>query len=144
MLIDAAHNNQLTGIPFINNADNIRKYLAPSTATPKGRMKKPKSGIHSTRKKIKSGGASRLGTEISDSDSENENENTTTMPTPDIIPNDEQQTNNVFCYATLANKQEGALYTDATGAFPEMSLDGKQYFFVAYDYDTNYIFALPI
>ena len=25
-----------------------------------------------------------------------------------------------------------------------MSLDGKQYFFVAYDYDTNYIFALPI
>ena len=29
MLIDAAHNNQLTGVPFINNADNIRKYLAP-------------------------------------------------------------------------------------------------------------------
>ena len=25
-----------------------------------------------------------------------------------------------------------------------MSPDGKQYFFVAYDYDTNYIFALPI
>ena len=25
-----------------------------------------------------------------------------------------------------------------------MSLDGKQYFFVAYDYDTKYIFALPI
>ena len=25
-----------------------------------------------------------------------------------------------------------------------MSLDGKQYFFVAYDYDTNYIFAIPI
>ena len=25
MLIDAAHNNQITGIPFINNADNIRK-----------------------------------------------------------------------------------------------------------------------
>ena len=25
-----------------------------------------------------------------------------------------------------------------------MSLDGKQYCFVAYDYDINYIFALPI
>ena len=25
-----------------------------------------------------------------------------------------------------------------------MSLDGKQYFFVGYDYDTDYIFALPI
>ena len=71
MLIDAAHNNQLTGIPFINNADNICKYLAPSPATPKGRMRKPKSGIRSTRKKIKSGRASRLGMEIADGDSEN-------------------------------------------------------------------------
>ena len=25
-----------------------------------------------------------------------------------------------------------------------MSLDGKQYLFVAFDYNTNYIFALPI
>ena len=82
--------------------------------------------------------------EISDSDSENETENTPTMPTPVIIPNDEPQANNIFCYAALADKQQGTLYTDATGAFPEMSLDGKQYFFVAYDYDTNYIFALPI
>ena len=44
----------------------------------------------------------------------------------------------------MADKQEGKLYTDSTGEFPEMSLDGKQYFFVAYDYDTNYIFAPPI
>ena len=105
MLIDAVHNNQLAGIPFINNTDNIRKYLAPSPATPKERMKKTKSGIRSTRKKIKSGGASRLGMEIADSDSENENENTPTMPTPDIIPNDEPQTNNIFCYDALTDKQ---------------------------------------
>ena len=59
-------------------------------------MKKPKAGIRSTRKKQKSGGASRLGIEIADSDSENENENTHAMPTPDIIPNDEPQTNNFF------------------------------------------------
>ena len=96
MLIDAAHNNQLTDIPFINNADNIRKYLEPSPANTKGRMKKPKSGIRSTRKKHRSGGASRLGIEIADSDSENENENTPTIPTPDIIPNYEPQTNNIF------------------------------------------------
>ena len=61
MLIDAAHNNQLTDISFINNADNICKYLALSPATLKVRMKKPKAGIRSTRKKHKSGGASRLG-----------------------------------------------------------------------------------
>ena len=51
ILIDAAHNNQLTDIPFINNADNIRKYLAPSPATPKLIMKKPKAVIRSTSKK---------------------------------------------------------------------------------------------
>ena len=56
--------------------------------------------------------------EIADSDSENEPENTPTMPTPDIIPNDEPQANNIFCYAALADKQQGTLYTDATGAFP--------------------------
>ena len=47
-------------------------------------------------------------------------------------------------YAALADNQQGTLYTYATRAFPEMSLNGKQYVFVAYDYDTNYIFALPI
>ena len=53
MLIDAAHNNQLTGIPFIYNTDNICKYLAPSPETPKGGMKKPKAGICSTMKNSK-------------------------------------------------------------------------------------------
>ena len=50
------------------------------------------------------------------------------MPTPIIIPNDEPQANNIFCYAALADKKHGKLYTDATGAFPEMPLDGKQFF----------------
>ena len=88
MLIEAALNNQLTGITLINNLDTICKYLAQSPATPKFGMKKQKSGIRSTRKKLKSGGAIRLGMEIADSDSENETENTPTMPTPVIIPND--------------------------------------------------------
>ena len=96
MLIEAALNNQLTGIPFINKPDTIRNYLSPSPETPKGRMKKPKSGILSTRKKLKSRGATKLGMEISDSESENEAENTPTMPTPVIIPNDEPQANNIF------------------------------------------------
>ena len=30
------------------------------------------------------------------------------------------------------------------GALPTVLLDGMQYFFIAYDYDTNYIFAEPI
>ena len=36
------------------------------------------------------------------------------------------------------------MYTDRIGAQPVRSLDGIQYFFIAYDYDTNYIFAKPI
>eukprot|EP00804_Cyclotella_cryptica_P023697 CCRYP_019320-RA/>CCRYP_019320-RA protein AED:0.37 eAED:0.35 QI:0/0/0/1/1/1/6/0/1607 len=51
---------------------------------------------------------------------------------------------NVFCYAALADKHTGTLYTDATGALPAVSLDGNQYYFVAYAYDPNYVFALPI
>ena len=35
-------------------------------------------------------------------------------------------------------------YTDATGALPARSMDANQYYFDAYDYDTNYIFAEPI
>ena len=81
MLIEAALNNQLTGIQLINNSNIIRKYLDPLPATPKGRMKKTKAGIQITRKKLKSRGATKIGMEISDSDSENETENTPTMPT---------------------------------------------------------------
>ena len=86
ILIDTAHNNQLAYIPFINNADNICKYLAPSPATPKVRTKKRKAGIRSIRKEHKSGGASILGIEIADSDSENEIEITPTRVLHDALP----------------------------------------------------------
>ena len=62
-----------------------------------------------------------------------------------IIPQDATDTvNNIFCFAALIDKQKGTLYTDATGALPEISLDGHQYFCVTYNYDTTYIFAEPI
>ena len=44
----------------------------------------------------------------------------------------------------LADKQQGTLYTYAMGALPARSKDVNQYYIVAYDYDTNYIFAEPI
>ena len=52
--------------------------------------------------------------------------------------------NNIFCFAALADKQHGTFYTDCTGNLPVRALDGQQLIFVAYDYDTNYIFAIPI
>ena len=49
-----------------------------------------------------------------------------------------------FCFAALADKQTGTMYTDQTGALPVCSLNVMRYFFIAYDYDTNYIFTKPI
>ena len=51
---------------------------------------------------------------------------------------------NIFCFAALADKQHGTFYTDCTGRLPTRALDGQQLFFIAYDYDTNYIFAIPL
>eukprot|EP00804_Cyclotella_cryptica_P023668 CCRYP_017685-RA/>CCRYP_017685-RA protein AED:0.45 eAED:0.45 QI:0/-1/0/1/-1/1/1/0/136 len=36
------------------------------------------------------------------------------------------------------------MYTDATGTLPVVSLDGNQYYLIAYAYDPNYVFAIPI
>ena len=50
--------------------------------------------------------------------------------------------NNVFCFTALTEKEKGTMYTDATGALPVISLDGHQYYIVAYDYDNNFIKAI--
>ena len=52
--------------------------------------------------------------------------------------------NNVFCFAALAEKEKGTIYTDAMGAFPVLSLDGHQYYIVVYDYDNNFIEAKDV
>ena len=52
--------------------------------------------------------------------------------------------NNLFCFAALADSQTGTFYTDATCALSAISIDGHQHYFIAYDYDTNYIFVIPI
>ena len=53
MIIDAVHNNQLKGTPFLNNPILKCKYLPPSLATSKGQMKGPHTGIRITRPKPK-------------------------------------------------------------------------------------------
>jgi polyhydroxyalkanoate synthesis regulator phasin len=63
-----------------------------------------------------------------------------------VIPMEEKEDSacHVFCYAALADKHTGTMYTDATGALPVVTLEGHQYYFVAYAYDPNYIFAIPM
>jgi len=130
-LLKAIENKQLEGIPFMKTK-LIKRYLAKSPATSKGGMKHPRAGIRSTRVETRAQRRARLRRE-----------------SPETIPiqhpkDKHDSNNNVFCYAALADKQSGTLYTDATGALPVMSLDGYQYYFIAYDYDTNYIYAIPI
>eukprot|EP00956_Cyclotella_meneghiniana_P014140 scaffold21040_cov41-Cyclotella_meneghiniana.AAC.5 len=134
-LIKAINNGQLEGIPFMK-ADLIRKYLAPSPATLKGRMKRPRTGIRSTRAKQKQ----------SITPLRPQPPSPSVATTPHVIPVESTSDSicNVFCYTALADKHAGTMYTDATGALPAVSLDRNQYYFVAYAYDPNYVFALPI
>jgi hypothetical protein len=53
--------------------------------------------------------------------------------------------NHIFCWAALADQIDGTTYTDLTGQFPTMSMENKQYIFVAYyDYTTNAIIVRAI
>eukprot|EP00804_Cyclotella_cryptica_P020493 CCRYP_019412-RA/>CCRYP_019412-RA protein AED:0.05 eAED:-0.04 QI:0/0/0/1/0/0.5/2/0/1372 len=135
-LIKAINNDQLLGAPLMK-PDLIRKYLATSPATSKGRMKRPRTGIRSTRAITTPPDKPTLTPRTLPTQS---------TTTTHIIPLEpiRDSSCNVFCYAALADKHTGTLYTDATGALPAVSLDGNQYYFVAYAYDPNYVFALPI
>ena len=90
----------------------VRKYLAPSPAISKGRMKRPRAGIRSTRKANKPEAAAEVPEEEEQVSAPGQSE-------AHVIPNDNnEQTSNVFCYAALEDKILGTLYTDATGALP--------------------------
>jgi hypothetical protein len=140
-LLKAINNNQLQGFPLMK-ADLVRKYLAPSPATSKGHMKRPRTGIRSTRLTLT--GPTTTPVEPPSNISIDAH---TVIPTqtPHIIPFDIADTTcNVFCFAALADKQHGTMYTDATGALPAVTLEGNQYYLVAYAYDPNYIYAIPL
>ena len=107
-IVDAAMNNQLEGIPFLSKPELIRKYLPPSPATPKGRMKQPRTGLRTTRKKVT---RKREVAAMRKARIESE-------------PDEKNEANNIFCFTVLADKQTGTMYTDQTGALPVRSLDG--------------------
>jgi hypothetical protein len=50
----------------------------------------------------------------------------------------------IFCYAMLADKNEGTVYSDLTGKFPVQSFDGHLYLFVCYVYSANAIIMRPM
>ena len=96
----------------------IKKYLAPSPATSKGRLTKQWANVRSTRPKDKQ--KQQITEEI-------------VMEMPhletnvDVVP-DNERASNVFCCAALADATQGTLYTDMTGSFPVQSLEGMHAF----------------
>ena len=50
----------------------------------------------------------------------------------------------MFCFAALADVNEGTIYTDLTGKFPVRSHKGNQYIFLTYVYDDNAILVRPL
>ena len=91
-------NNQLKGFPMMNTKD-IRRYLPPSLVTPKGRMKRPKGGIRSTRRENKDEFEKELEEQlILDEDM---HPATGSMASKGVPTN-----NNMFCFAALAEKEK--------------------------------------
>ncbi len=61
-----------------------------------------------------------------------------------LIKDDNKLEANISCFAAFTNKHKGVLYSNLTGTFPFMSLEGNICFLVVYHYKTNSILALPI
>jgi len=98
----AIENDQLEGFPFMKTK-MVRKYLAPSPATSKGRMKRPQSGIRSTRKTSEPEAPAQI-------PEEEEQVSAPGQSQAHVIPNDNDgQISNVFCYASLSDKISGTL-----------------------------------
>ena len=70
-------------------------------------------------------------------------QNLHSLRSPTSVPKTPQHAD-IFCFAALADRHKGTIYTDCTGNLPVRALDNQQLFFIAYHYDVNYIFALPI
>ena len=107
----------------------ISKHLPPSTATEKGHMTRTRQGVRSTRSNRN---------EILDA----------RMQVDNMHPHEEAcniEDDKMFCFAALADANEGTVYSDLTGRFPVRSYSGMQYIFVAYIYSKNAILmrAMP-
>ena len=122
-----------------------KKYLAPSPATSKGRLKRQRANVRTTRNNTTT--IPPLSQTSDDIRTEEIMDKIDAPPSTDARPNvigNTENVCNVFCCAALGDATTGVFYTDMTGVFPVTSLKNMQAYFVAYDFDTNNIFALPV
>ena len=119
-------------------------------------MKRPKKGIRSTKKQVKTKGDSNIScipVPVPQA---------ATHPLPlfvepmpyngpaynarmevNYIPDDESIAN-VFCFGAFADKVSGVVCNDLTGDFPFVLIDGSVCFFVLYHYETKTVLVKPI
>jgi hypothetical protein len=135
-LMKALRKGFLKGCPNLSE-ELVTKYLNPSPATAKGHMKRPKKGIRSTQKQVKTKGDA--------------NVPSIHVAMPQAAPHplplfvepitynepaynahrdvhyipDEESIADVFCFGAFADKISGVVYNDLPGKFPFMSIDGR-------------------
>ena len=122
-ILQAIKNDNLLGVPGLTErADN--KYLPVSTATIKGHEHHTRKNLRSTKK----------------------TKNTANVThKQDMEPaEDPKAATEMFCYAALADKIEGTIYTNLQGKFPTISYKGNRYIFLTYIYDANAIIVRPM
>ena len=123
-IIKVVNNNQLKGFPFMKPT-MVRKYLVPSPATSKGRMKRPRTGIRSTRTQVPHEETTELPSQQPPSPTEVMHQ----LPGPNIIINNSvANTSNVFCYATLADKVTGTYQPPPTSFCHQLRKMNYPYF----------------
>jgi hypothetical protein len=123
-LLKAIRAGFLDGCPNITEK-LVVKYLPPSTATAKGHMKKPPKGVRSTSRTTVTTIPNIAQRPLP------------LFPTTDIVAN-------VICCGAFADKHSGVVYSDLTGAFLFVSINGNVCFFIMYHYEANAIMAEPI
>eukprot|EP00804_Cyclotella_cryptica_P001975 CCRYP_007400-RA/>CCRYP_007400-RA protein AED:0.40 eAED:0.27 QI:0/0/0/1/0.33/0/4/0/700 len=114
----AINNDQLIGFPPITAAQ-VRRYLPESTATTKGHLRRVRKHTRSTTKQQQA--------------------ETQAIEYDFRPPINSYVEFELFVGATIADQNEGTIYTDQTGAFPVTSYHSNKYQFVAYEYRSNAI-----
>ena len=102
-IIEAANNDQLQGIPCLHSPKQVKKYLAPSPATSKGRLKKQRANVRTTRKN-KTDAVPPLSQTMDDIRTEEIVDEINAPPSTDARPNVIENTENVcnvFCCTAL-------------------------------------------
>ena len=131
-LAKAIQAGYLTTFPTITTKQ-LRRWPPDQTATVKGHMHAKRANIQSTKQL-----ANKVTLPTTSPIIQPKPFPTVTKPQP-LPPN--ARTNHIYA---ACEPTSGTIYTDQTGHFTLPSSSGNKYLFICYDYDSNYINAIPM